>query len=1166
MLSLKKSIIGKHDEILTSYDTASQNDISYGTVVFFTENGRGALVEFFNNVQGYLPKREISEDVSSTDDIKKFIRLGQTVKSRILSVNPKQQKLYLSLRTNVLDTEMSDELDSYLKSVQIGRSLINGEISEITKNSVVINIEGTKGVRALLNVNHISDDSLDVRNSKFKKLTMGQYLKDILVLGSKDSFVLATWKKSLIEAAQNDRLLRDENSVSIGKVAKGFIKQINNKLGLFIEFSNGLVGLAFKSELFPNGTRINYNEEDLNKHFKLYQTVDCKVVSTNEENGQFNLSLKDFNTDGIVSLVDKKGELKIGNTIDAKIKRITYNQISLEFISSSGSDLSGLRARLDVSNIYDSMVEIENPKAPLQGKFTKGDTIKVKVIENTYSDKTKSVSFPAFDVSVKPSALSKKGKVKLLDSETIEIGQEFLAFVNNLDFKSGNAFVNISHSISGTIPFESLTDNIDFLNDEDLLTNEFPLGSALSVKVRSISDDLKITLAATKQIQQIDTGDVLVGRIIRQVKFGFVIRLNTGASGFLSVFDTFDNYDDIASWENNDNFLVGNFVKVKVLEIDNANEKLYLTARPSSIDNSSNNIVKDKHLISQEDLVQGDIVRGIVDRITDSGLFIRLSRHLMGRVMIKDLSDFFVQDWKSLYNLGQLVTARVLSSSSDGRKIDLGLKESLIKDTGKFRSLSDITVGESISGQISKIADYGVFIQLDGFNNVSGLCHRSEISDNTMAIHDLNKLFTVGDKVKTKVLKFDSKTNKLALGMKASYFDNEDIDEDMGEYENSLEKLSDSESEAMELDIDNVNDSDDSSESDDSDGDSDASDDNSKGLSASFDWSTSILDNGVQDTSSDDDSDQEESGRPRRKKQKRDTVLDSLKANAAPSSSADFEKLLLSHPSSPLVYISFISHHLSLSSPDAARALARRALSAMKTESDKLDIWSAWFNLEIRFGSPEQAQLVFDTAVKEMDPQQIWARWINAWKAASQPDRVIEEFEKMVKKYHPSSNGFSGVLEYAKFLYETKKTESARGLMKRYENLMKKDTVLRFAILEYSLGDPERGRSLMEVVLTSGRRRVDWWNVYVDMEVKHGATNMVEDLFERILSDSKDSNVSRPKLSMKNTKFFYKKWLRYETERSDFKNEKERESRMDYIKAKAREFVKHKEQSTNIED
>jgi len=69
--------------------------------------------------------------------------------------------------------------------------------------------------------------------------------------------------------------------------------------------------------------------------------------------------------------------------------------------------------------------------------------------------------------------------------------------------------------------------------------------------------------------------------------------------------------------------------------------------------------------------------------------------------------------------------------------------------------------GAVVSGTITNITDYGVFIDLGGLD---GLCHITDLSWGRVS-HP-SKLYKVGDQVEVKVLKYDRETDKVSLGVK----------------------------------------------------------------------------------------------------------------------------------------------------------------------------------------------------------------------------------------------------------------------------------------------------------------------------------------------------------------------------------------------------------------
>ena len=57
---------------------------------------------------------------------------------------------------------------------------------------------------------------------------------------------------------------------------------------------------------------------------------------------------------------------------------------------------------------------------------------------------------------------------------------------------------------------------------------------------------------------------------------------------------------------------------------------------------------------------------------------------------------------------------------------------------------------------------------------------------------------------------------------------------------------------------------------------------------------------------------------------------------------------------------------------------------------------------------------------------------------------------------------------------------------------------LRFGVLEFKHGESERGKSIFENIVSNYPRRVDQWNVYIDMAVKGGEVGFARELYDRM--------------------------------------------------------------------
>ena len=93
--------------------------------------------------------------------------------------------------------------------------------------------------------------------------------------------------------------------------------------------------------------------------------------------------------------------------------------------------------------------------------------------------------------------------------------------------------------------------------------------------------------------------------------------------------------------------------------------------------------------------------------------------------------------------------------------------------------------------------------------------------------------------------------------------------------------------------------------------------------------------------------------------------------------------------------------------------------------------------------------------------------------------------------------------------------------------------------MEFRSGSAERGRTILEGVLSNYPKRVDLWSVYIDQEIRIGDLGTIRRLFERVIALD---------LSTKKMKFFFKRYLQFEKQNED-------EDAIAHVKQKAQEFV-----------
>lgn len=101
----------------------------------------------------------------------------------------------------------------------------------------------------------------------------------------------------------------------------------------------------------------------------------------------------------------------------------------------------------------------------------------------------------------------------------------------------------------------------------------------------------------------------------------------------------------------------------------------------------------------------------------------------------------------------------------------------MVKEEMRKKTLETLKEGDVVTGTITGIKDFGVFVDVGG---LEGLMHISEAS--LSRVQDLTKMFKVGDVITVKVLKFDRENQRLSLSRKQALPDPWlDIDEKLHE-------------------------------------------------------------------------------------------------------------------------------------------------------------------------------------------------------------------------------------------------------------------------------------------------------------------------------------------------------------------------------------------------
>jgi small subunit ribosomal protein S1 len=241
----------------------------------------------------------------------------------------------------------------------------------------------------------------------------------------------------------------------------------------------------------------------------------------------------------------------------------------------------------------------------------------------------------------------------------------------------------------------------------------------------------------------------VTGKVVSLTDYGAFVELEPGVEGLVHVSEM--------SWTHEVRHpskvvSVGDAIEAQVLHVDQHSRKISLGMKQTAP--NPWDIIEDKY-------PEGTEIEGKVKSVTDFGAFVGLDEGVDGLIHISDMSwTKHIKHPSELFKKGQSVKAIILKIDKEKERLSLGFKQ-LISDPWSSEIPQRYHVGETTMGKVSKIADFGVFVELEG--GVEGLIHVSEIGPDVQ--ERLEEKFTVGQEVAAKIVKVDCDDRKIALSL-----------------------------------------------------------------------------------------------------------------------------------------------------------------------------------------------------------------------------------------------------------------------------------------------------------------------------------------------------------------------------------------------------------------
>ena len=290
-------------------------------------------------------------------------------------------------------------------------------------------------------------------------------------------------------------------------------------------------------------------------------------------------------------------------------------------------------------------------------------------------------------------------------------------------------------------------------------------GDRLEVVVLEINKDKERISLGLKQLQsnpwdrieeRFPIGQKLKGKVTNLMPYGAFVQIEEGIEGLIHVSEL--------SWTKrivrpSDVLTLGQEIESVVLGVNKEDQKISLGVR--QLEPNPWDEIEQRYVIGKQ-------VRGQVRNMTAYGAFVELEEGIDGMVHVSDIS------WTKKINhpsealkKGDEVDAVVIDIDKANQRISLGIKQ---LETDPWKDIEGrYKVGDVVKGTVSKIANFGAFVELPG--DIDGLVHISQISEDR--VEKVKDVLKPGQEVEARVIKIDKTERRLGLSIKATGYSEE---------------------------------------------------------------------------------------------------------------------------------------------------------------------------------------------------------------------------------------------------------------------------------------------------------------------------------------------------------------------------------------------------------
>ena len=391
--------------------------------------------------------------------------------------------------------------------------------------------------------------------------------------------------------------------------------------------------------------------------------------------------------------------------------------------------------------------------------FLPGSLVDTKPVKNLDSLRGRELEFKVISVD------KKRGNIVLSRKAVIEVELESKKKETLAQLEEGRVLRGTVKNLTDYGAFVDLGGLDGLLHVTDISWGRInhpydvlKVGDEIDVVVLKFDKESERVSLGTKQLtadpwemvpEKYPVGSRVTGRVTNVTDYGAFVELEQGIEGLIHVSEMswskkMKNPSKVVS--------VGEQVEAIISDVNTDTRRISLSLKNTLPDPWES--VASKYTIGSE-------ITGKVRNLTDFGAFVEIEEGVDGLIHVSDMSwTKRIKHPSEVLKKGDEVKAAITHIDAENRRISLSIKEFVPNEWEEFKKKHQ--VGSTIEGVVTRIADFGVFINIDGM--VEGMMH---VSETPLARGQKPQdHYTEGQSVRATILRIDDEEMRVGLSSK----------------------------------------------------------------------------------------------------------------------------------------------------------------------------------------------------------------------------------------------------------------------------------------------------------------------------------------------------------------------------------------------------------------